>query len=195
MRPPALATYLALGLCAIAGAVAVPGPARADMAAIAEMREGDMQKLIVHDTAKPVSAESFLRETEGEGYLSDYAGKYVVVNFWATWCPPCRKEMPMLSALQRDLGGERFEVVTLATGRNSPVGMRKFFEEIGVDNLPLHRDPRGAIARDMGVFGLPVTVILSPEGEEIARLTGEADWASEPARALIRALIAAPAGG
>lgn len=101
----------------------------------------------------------------------------------------------MLSELQTELGGEAFEVVTLATGRNSPVGMKKFFEEIGVDNLPLHRDPKAAIGREMGVFGLPVTVLLTPQGEEIARLTGEADWASDEAKALIRALIALPAGG
>lgn len=95
----------------------------------------------------------------------------------------------MLSALQEDLGGETFEVVTIATSRNPPAKMKAFFDDIGVDNLPLHRDPRSMLARQMGVLGLPVTVILNPEGQEVARLTGDADWASDEARAVLTALI------
>jgi len=188
MKLRVLVLYLALGLSANIGAT----PASADMAAIEAMREGDMRKLLFHSDPQPVSAQSYEREDGSDGYLSDYHGKYVVLNFWATWCPPCRKEMPMLSELQAEFGGEKLEVVTLATGRNSPVGMKRFFEEIGVDNLPLHRDPQASIGREMGVFGLPVTVVLTPEGEEIARMTGEADWASDEAKALIGALIALP---
>lgn len=101
----------------------------------------------------------------------------------------------MLSELQTELGGDAFEVVTLATGRNAPPAMKKFFDEIGVDNLPLHRDPQSAIAREMGVFGLPITVILTPEGQEIARLQGDAHWNSDSAKAILRALIEGGAGG
>ena len=89
------------------------------------------------------------------------------------------------------MGSETFEVVTIATSRNAPAKMQDFFEEIGVDNLPLHRDPQSALARSMGVLGLPVTLILNPEGEEVARLTGEADWASDEARAMLTALTGA----
>ena len=91
---------------------------------------------------------------------------------------------------QDEFGGENFEVLTLATGRNNPAGIKKFFDEIGVTNLPRHQDPKSAVAREMGVFGLPITVIIDPEGNEIARLRGEADWASESARAVIGALVA-----
>ena len=96
--------------------------------------------------------------------------------------------MPTLSALQTEFGDDSFEVVTLATGRNSPAGIVKFFDEQGITNLPRHQDQKQAIARDMAVLGLPVTVILNPEGEEIARLMGEADWYSDSARAIINAL-------
>lgn len=96
----------------------------------------------------------------------------------------------MLSALQEEFGGDSFEVVTLATGRNNPAGIKKFFDEIGVTNLPRHQDPKSAVARDMTVLGLPITVILDPKGNEIARLRGEADWNSDSARAVIRALVA-----
>ena len=99
--------------------------------------------------------------------------------------------MPMLSELQSEFGGETFQVVTIATGRNSVQGIRKFFEEIGVDNLPIYLDPKSKLGRDMDVLGLPITVILNPEGQEIARMRGDAEWNSESGKAVIRALIGA----
>ena len=173
--------YLALGLSANA--------ASADLAAVAALRDGDMKKLVLFEDARAASAQGYLRENGSTGQLSDYRGKYVFLNFWATWCAPCRKEMPMLSDLQRELGGAAFEVVTLASGRNAPPAMTQFFAEIGVDNLPLHRDPKGDLSREMGVFGLPATVILNPEGQEIGRLQGDADWSSDSAKAVLGALI------
>ena len=102
--------------------------------------------------------------------------------------------MPSLQNLQTALGGEDFTVVTLATGRNPPQAIRRFFEEIGVTDLQQHRDINQQIAREMGVFGLPITVILNPEGQEIARLRGDAHWDSPEAIALIGALIGQPGG-
>ncbi|WP_371226256.1 TlpA family protein disulfide reductase [Roseovarius sp. 2305UL8-3] len=177
-----LVLYLALGLSA--------NTAAADMADLEALRVGDMKKLVFHETAKPVSEIAFEAADGGEGTLADYRGKYMLLNFWATWCAPCRKEMPMLSDLQTELGGDTFEVVTLATGRNARPAMAKFFEEIGVDNLPLHRDPKSQVARAMGVFGLPITVIVDPEGNEIARLQGDADWSSDSAKAILQTLVA-----
>ncbi len=135
------------------------------------------------------SAEFQLADEAGTATLADYEGKVVLVNFWATWCAPCRKEMPALSELQKELGGEQFEVLTIATGRNSPEGIEKFFSEIGVDNLPRHQDPKQALAAQMGIFGLPISVILDAEGREIARLRGDADWSSDSAKAVIKALL------
>ena len=118
-----------------------------------------MKKLVFAEP-KAVPDTGFTDPEGGAHQLSDFNGKFVLLNFWATWCAPCRKEMPMLSELQREFGGERFEVVTIATGRNSLPGIRRFFQETGVDNLPLFLDPRQNLARSMGVFGLPATVIL-----------------------------------
>jgi thiol-disulfide isomerase/thioredoxin len=162
--------------------------ALADVAAAEAAREGTMKKLLFSDPVE-VSGETFTDPDGGEFRLSDFGGKHVVVNFWATWCAPCRKEMPMLSELQREFGGETFEVLTIATGRNSVPGIRKFFEEVRVGNLPLYLDPKSALGRDMGVLGLPITVILDPEGREIARMRGDAEWNSDSAKAVIRALI------
>jgi len=163
--------------------------AAADMSEISDMRVGDMKKLTFHSEPKAISAKAYVKEDGSEGALTDHAGKTVLLNFWATWCAPCRHEMPMLSDLQTELGGETFEVVTLATGRNSLPGMKKFFDEISVKNLPLHKDPKQAIARDMGVLGLPITVILNPAGEEIARMRGDADWSSDNAKEILRAIL------
>ena len=162
----------------------------ADTAGIEALREGTMKKLTFSDPVA-VSDISFTDPDGGEFQLSDFKGKTVLVNFWATWCAPCRKEMPMLSELQTEFGGDHFEVVTIATGRNALPGIRKFFSETGVDNLPLYLDPKQKLARQMGVLGLPITVILDPEGQEIARMRGDAEWNSDSAKAIIAALIAA----
>ncbi|NNF90579.1 MAG: TlpA family protein disulfide reductase [Boseongicola sp.] len=172
--------YTALALTANA--------AHADIAAAEAARDGTMKKLLFQG-ASDVSDEVFTDPDGGEFRLSDFRGKHVLVNFWATWCAPCRKEMPMLSELQSEFGGDAFEVVTIATGRNSVQGIRKFFEETGVHNLPLYLDPKSKLGRDMDVLGLPITVILDPAGREIARMRGDAEWNSESGKAVVRALI------
>lgn len=157
-------------------------------------REGDMRKLNVHAAPQGVSEATF-EDAGGETHrLADWQGKHVLVNFWATWCAPCREEMPSLSALQSELGGEAFEVVTIATGRNTVEGIERFFDEVGVENLPVFIDD-GTVARDMAVLGLPITVILDPEGREIARLQGDADWNGAAAQALVTALVGADGQG
>ena len=170
------------------GLVVFANAALADFDDIAVLREGTMKKLAFSEPQE-VSQIAFTDPEGGEFTLADFQGKVVLVNFWATWCAPCRKEMPMLSELQTEFGGDGFEVVTIATGRNAIPAIRAFFDEIEVDNLPLYLDPRQKLARDMAVLGLPITLILDPEGNEIARMRGDAEWNSESAKAIIRALI------
>ncbi|MEL6466178.1 MAG: TlpA disulfide reductase family protein [Pseudomonadota bacterium] len=178
------ALYMALSVGAI--------PALADTSAAEALRDGDMKKLIFHGMPQAVSNQAFdLADGAGEGTLADYEGKHVLVNFWATWCAPCRHEMPMLSELQAEFGGDDFEVVTIATGRNNPAAIVKFLEEIGATNLPRHQDPKQKLAAQMAVFGLPITVLIDPGGREIARLRGDADWSSDSAKAIIASLIGA----
>lgn len=178
--------YTALSFGAIVGATA----AQADLEAAALMREGDMKKLIIHDTPQATSSAAFFLEDDGgKATLEDYEGKYILLNFWATWCAPCRKEMPYFSELQKEFGGDDFEVLTIASGRNSPEGIKKFFAEVGVDNLPRHQDPKQALSSQMGIFGLPITVLIDPEGREIARLRGDAEWASDNAKAILATIL------
>ena len=174
--------YIALALSANA--------ATADMAQIEALRTGDMKKLNFVADPQPAPLDvTFVDEADAPHQLAKFEGKYVVLNFWATWCAPCRHEMPMLSNLAREMEGQPVEVVTIATGRNSLEGMKRFFAEIEVDNLPLYRDPKQLLARQMAVLGLPITVILDPQGNEIARLRGDAEWDSDSAIAILNALV------
>jgi thiol-disulfide isomerase/thioredoxin len=165
-------------------------PLGANAQGISELLTGQMRGLVVHDEPQASSDLPFLRVDGTEGALADYAGRHIVLNFWATWCAPCREEMPSLQNLHDTLGGDDFTVVTLATGFNQPQAIRRFFDETGVTDLPQYRDINQQIAREMGVFGLPITVILNPAGEEIARLRGDAYWDSPEAIAVIEALMA-----
>ncbi|MBE3639331.1 TlpA family protein disulfide reductase [Mangrovicoccus algicola] len=176
-----VALYTALALCANPG-LADPG--------IEALRDGSLKKLVVHSAPRPASEAGFETFEGAPVSLADYRGQVVLLNFWATWCAPCRKEMPALDALQRDLGGEDFQVVTVATGRQAPAAITRFLDETGADALPRHRDPKMALARDMAVLGLPVTVLIDRQGNEVARLQGDAEWDSESARAIIAALTA-----
>lgn len=168
--------------------------ALADTAALEALREGTMKKLRFIEPVA-VSDVKFTDPEGGEHAFSQFQGKHVIVNFWATWCAPCRKEMPMLSELQDEFGGAEFEIVTIATGRNEIAGIRRFFDEVEVDNLPIYLDPRQKLAREMGVLGLPVTLVINPEGQEIARMIGDAEWNGESAKAIIKALIENPVDG
>lgn len=150
-----------------------------------------MRKLVLHDAPRPLPDAAFLAEGGGEARLADWRGRVLVVNFWATWCAPCREEMPALDALARAMGGADLAVLTIATGRNSPEAMRRFFAEHGIAALPLHADPKGVLGRAAGILALPVTLLLDREGREIGRLTGGADWNAPEARALLAALLAA----
>ena len=177
-RAVVLYTALALGA----------NPALADVTAADALRAGDMKKLNFAE-AQPIPDIGLVGMDDAPRSLSEFKGKWVLVNFWATWCPPCRKEMPSLGALQKDLGGDNFEVVTVATGRNAVPAIEEFFAEAGVTHLTALRDPKSALAREMAVAGLPVTVILNPEGQEVGRLIGDADWAGAEARAVLEALM------
>jgi thiol-disulfide isomerase/thioredoxin len=163
------------------------GPeARAELEAL---RSGEMRKLNLHAQARPAGDDTFLDADGAERRLSDWNGTVRLVNFWATWCAPCRVEKPSLDRLAAEFEGEDFAVIAVATGRHDPEGIERFNREVGVETLATYLDEPSALARSMGVPGLPVTVLLNREGEEIGRLMGGAEWDTEPARAIIRRVM------
>lgn len=174
--------YAALALTANA--------ALADTASLKALETGDMEKLVFAQTPAALPDLPITDETGAEHRLAEYRGKYVVLNFWATWCAPCRSEMPTLDRLQAELGGDHLAVVPVATLRNTVPGVQRFFAQENVAHLPIRLDPEAAMARKLGILGLPVTLILNPQGQEVARLIGEADWDSDSAKAILKAMIA-----
>ncbi len=206
LRSLVLYTALALGANLAAGASAAPAgspdaaqPAAAPAPAPAATppgpvdwqaaRDAGLPKLI-ESTPAPASDLPFSDLDGGAHSLADYRGKLLLVNFWATWCAPCREEMPSLDALQRQMGDDDFAVLTIASGRNPPPAIRKFFAEAGITDLPTLTDPSMALARAFGVLAMPISVLIDAEGREIARMAGDADWASPAALALIGQLKA-----
>lgn len=139
-----------------------------------------VEKIILRDMPKPLQAIQFVDGEGKSGSLSDFHGKSVLLNIWATWCVPCRKEMPALDHLQAALGGPNFQVVPLSIDRGGTDVVRKFFAEIGIKNLEMYLDVSGDATRKLSVVGLPTTLIIDREGREIGRLIGSAEW-DEPA--------------
>jgi thiol-disulfide isomerase/thioredoxin len=108
--------------------------------------------------------------------LADFEGKLVLLNIWATWCGPCREEMPTLDALQAELGGTDFEVVALSIDRQGIEVVNDFYQEVGIEHLAPYVDPTGMASADLGAVGIPTTLLLDRQGKEIGRLVGEAEW-------------------
>jgi thiol-disulfide isomerase/thioredoxin len=164
-------------------------------ASIDALRQGEMAKLVLHEEALAPIDEAF-RDAEGnEQRFADFAGKVVLVNLWATWCAPCRAEMPSIDRLAAAMAGEDLVVAALSTDRFGAERIGEFFDEIGVEHLAIYQDKRSEVARAAGAIGLPVTLLLDRGGREVARLTGDAEWDSPEARALLTRLIELTASG
>lgn len=108
--------------------------------------------------------------------LSDFRGKVVLLNVWATWCTPCRAEMPALDRVQQTLGGPGFEVVALSIDRGGPTAVRPFYNEIGIRTLAIYVDPSTQAATKLKTIGIPTTLLVDREGRELWRKTGPAEW-------------------
>ena len=118
--------------------------------------------------------------------LNDLKGKVVLLNLWATWCAPCRKEMRELDELQAELGGDKFEVVAISVDRGSPAKSQAFLKEINANALKLYHDPTAQLGFSLKAIGMPSTLLVDAEGKEIGRLVGPAEWHSADAIRLIK---------
>ncbi len=121
--------------------------------------------------------------------LAEWRGRVVLLNLWATWCGPCREEMPELARLQEDLGSPDFEVVALSLDRAGAEVAAPFLAKIGAGSLAVYLDPSGEALHEFSAIGLPATILIDRQGKEIGRLLGPARWASPEAFALIRTAL------
>lgn len=122
--------------------------------------------------------------------LKDFAGKTVVLNLWATWCPPCLNEMPALDRLQTAMGGDAFAVVAVNQDRGGAAVAGAWLADHGL-GLGVYADPQGTVARAVAAAGLPTTLVIDAQGRERARLMGEAAWDSPEMQARLRGLMTA----
>ncbi len=148
------------------------------------------KNFIVHEAPKPVAAITFEDAKRARTGLGDFTGKVVVLNIWATWCVPCRREMPALDRLQATLGGPDFAVVPLSIDRGGIDTVTKFYGEIGIRNLPIYVDVSGQAVREFGAVGLPTTLILDRAGEEVSRVVGPAEWDAPEIAEFLKPIIA-----
>jgi len=161
-----------------------------DRAEIEALREGDMRKLVIHDEAKDPLEVEILSPLGAPMRFSDFEGPVVLVNMWATWCPPCLKEMPSLDRLAAALKDEGVDVVTVNVERGGREKAAEWLDRMNLFELGAYADESMRLGRATGVLGLPTTLILDAEGRELARLQGDAEWDTEEAKTLLRRLAA-----
>lgn len=171
-------------------------PARPEAAAaIDAVAAGELAALLPSTHWRSFADLAFIDGDGNELTLADFSGKKLLVNFWATWCAPCREEMPDLDALQARYGSEDFEVVAISLdmGSDGPTAAQLFLDEIGAQNLALYADPSYKVferlRNEAVTLGLPATLLLDENACEISLLQGPAHWDSPDGDRVIEALL------
>lgn len=153
---------------------------------------GSLARFSLAKEPKPLPDLAF---TDAEGKpmkLADYKGKTVLLNFWATWCAPCVKEMPSLDKLQAEMGKDKFVILPLSLDGPSKPKVAPFYADKKLANLGIYFDKGKKVLGALDISVLPTSVLVDPEGREIGRMEGDADWDKPEALALMKAAI--PAG-
>ena len=138
-----------------------------------------------HDAPRAVPELAFEDGQGGKHTLRQFRGKTVLLNVWATWCAPCREEMPALDRLQRKLGGSGLEVLALSIDTGGAAAVKQFYDELGIRSLAIYVDRSMRATGTLGAVGLPTTLLIDAEGREIGRRIGPAEWDGPEAVRLI----------
>jgi thiol-disulfide isomerase/thioredoxin len=151
-------------------------------------------ELTLFDRPKAVPEIRFADDQGHDLTLDDFRSRAVLLNIWATWCVPCRKEMPALDRLQAKLGGDEFLVIPLSIDREGAAAVKRFYQEVGVERLGIYVDPSGRASRALSIPGVPTTLLLDREGREVARKMGEAQWDGPDMVSLVQRTIQESSG-
>ena len=212
--PVTIGIFLALGIVAGAtiGAVRIYGSAPASVhandtgtaacaataayqAAVEPALTGDVAAMLIRAEPENLSSLAFNNDAGEPITLADTGARLRLINLWATWCAPCREEMPWLETLQDERGGDDFQVVAISVDGGSDEKPRAFLDEIEVDGLTFYHDPTIGVFNELRrqglALGLPVTLLVDGDGCVIANMNGPAHWSSPDAFALIDAALAA----
>ncbi len=161
--------------------------------AAAPFARGEVAAVNMATSPLKLPALSFKDATGKDMTLADFRGRTILLNLWATWCVPCRKEMPALDALEQKLGGPEFQVVAINIDTRDPEKPKTFLKEIGVNKLGYYADPSAKTFQELKAvgraFGMPTTLLIDPAGCEIGTIAGPAEWASDDAVKLIEAAM------
>ncbi len=158
------------------------------LAAVPARGADELANLVWLEAPQPLPETGFLAAGGRTETFAAWRGRAVVLNFWATWCPPCVEEMPSLDRLAAAHGGPHLDVVAMALDRADEQRILDFYRRIGIDRLAIYRDPDLELAAALGIFGLPTTLLVDHDGMVVARLVGEAVWDSAAAQAVVLAL-------
>ncbi|MFZ1815066.1 MAG: TlpA disulfide reductase family protein [Rhizobiaceae bacterium] len=158
------------------------------------LNTGDVAAFQLASEPEPIGELVFADENARPGSIRDQAGKSVLLNLWATWCAPCREEMPALDRLQASLGGPDFQVVPVSIDLRDDAKPKAFYAETGLEHLPFYHDGSLTVFNTLKkrglAFGMPSTLLLDPQGCVLGWMNGPADWSGQDAMSLISAAIA-----
>ena len=193
---------IGVGLAAVYGIAALTGNPDAGAACqaavqraqqVAPFARGEVAALTPATKPRAIPNLSFVDASGKTHALAEWRGRTVLLNLWATWCVPCRKEMPALDALQKKLGGPQFEVVALNIDTRDPEKPKSWLKEVGVTALSYYADPAAKAFQQLKAVGravgLPTTILIDPAGCEIGYLAGPAEWGSDDAVKLVEAAL------
>ena len=168
-------------------------PAEAAIARLKPFAKGEVAAFVAASEPRPLSLPAFKDERGKDVTLADFGGKLQLINLWATWCVPCREEMPALNGLEKALGGDRFQVTAINLDTGDITKPKEFLTETKIDALPLYHDATlssfNALKKAGVAMGLPASVLVDGQGCMLGALNGPAAWDSEDARALVKAAI------
>lgn len=157
-----------------------------DVAALsAQYAVDDMQGFVFAPELKPALQNQFLGPDERSYALGSFKGKVLLVNFWATWCAPCRHEMPSLNAVQKARQKDGIEVVTISIDRGDGSKATRFMQDVGATDLTVYREPSNRMAGAFQVIAMPTTFLIDREGRVIGKFLGATEWNSPAAHALL----------